>query len=205
MVERKTIADSKREFHRSFPYVIPPLYRRIVDELLVELHLLSHQKSFEANILFNLGLVEVFTTFTQGYEPSKHIDKLFESLCKSNGFDGPRIKNESIKMIERVKGQNKDQLKEILLNDESTKFKANSYYSRLCSIGLLGLIKTINDNSSNTLMKDTIDFSESIGLPQKRIEKDLNLFESNFNKLNQALELLEESIKTEKKKREENV
>ncbi|MFM7434760.1 MAG: photosystem II biogenesis protein Psp29, partial [Vulcanococcus sp.] len=38
-----TVADSKRAFHTAFPHVIAPLYRRLVDELLVELHLLSHQ------------------------------------------------------------------------------------------------------------------------------------------------------------------
>ena len=32
-----TVADSKRAFHRAFPFVIGPLYRRMVDELLVEL------------------------------------------------------------------------------------------------------------------------------------------------------------------------
>ena len=55
-----TVADSKRAFHAAFPHVIAPLYRRMVDELLVELHLLSHQKGFQADPLFAVGLVQVF-------------------------------------------------------------------------------------------------------------------------------------------------
>ena len=42
---RKTISDSKAFFHNDFPYVIPSIYRKIVDEFLVELNLLSNQSS----------------------------------------------------------------------------------------------------------------------------------------------------------------
>ena len=60
MAARQTIADSKRAFHQAFPHIIAPLYRRLADELLVELHLLSHQSRFEANGLFSVGLCTVF-------------------------------------------------------------------------------------------------------------------------------------------------
>ena len=36
---RATISDSKSDFHKEFPYVIPPIYRKLADELLVELHI----------------------------------------------------------------------------------------------------------------------------------------------------------------------
>ena len=68
LAERHTIADSKRAFHQAFPHVIAPLYRRVADELLVELHLLSHQTAFEANNLFAIGLNTVFDRFTQGID-----------------------------------------------------------------------------------------------------------------------------------------
>jgi photosystem II biogenesis protein Psp29 len=67
--ERQTIADSKRAFHQAFPHVIAPLYRRLADELLVELHLLSHQSSFKTTPLFAVGLCTVFDTFSAGYRP----------------------------------------------------------------------------------------------------------------------------------------
>jgi hypothetical protein len=44
--ERQTIADSKRAFHQAFPHVIAPLYRRLADELLVELHLPESSEQF---------------------------------------------------------------------------------------------------------------------------------------------------------------
>ena len=50
---RATISDSKSDFHKEFPYVIPSIYRKLADELLVELHLLSHQKNFKINSIFS--------------------------------------------------------------------------------------------------------------------------------------------------------
>ena len=72
LADRQTIADSKRAFHQTFPHVIAPLYRRLADELLVELHLLSHQKSFQTNALFAIGLTTVFNTFSAGYKPESN-------------------------------------------------------------------------------------------------------------------------------------
>ena len=41
--EKLTVSDSKALFHEEFPFVIPSLYKRIVDEMLVELNLLNNQ------------------------------------------------------------------------------------------------------------------------------------------------------------------
>ena len=99
MNELQTISDSKKEFHRAFPYVIAPIYRRVTDELLVELHLLSHQKEFAINSLFAIGLNKVFEDFMQGYRPKEHIQQLFDALCTCNGFDPNEIKNKSAKTL----------------------------------------------------------------------------------------------------------
>ena len=44
--EKLTVSDSKALFHEEFPFVIPSLYKRIVDEMLVELNLLNSQAEF---------------------------------------------------------------------------------------------------------------------------------------------------------------
>ena len=86
MAASQTIADSKRAFHQAFPHVIAPLYRRLADELLVELHLLSHQSRFEANALFSVGLCTVFDTFTKGYRP-EDADRLHSSVPSAAAMD----------------------------------------------------------------------------------------------------------------------
>ena len=77
-----TVADSKRAFHTAFPHVIAPLYRRLVDELLVELHLLSHQSGFQADGLFAVGLTQVFDSFSKGYKPDQQREPLFSARSR---------------------------------------------------------------------------------------------------------------------------
>ena len=74
------------------PLVISPLYRRMVDELLVELHLLSRQKGFQTDPLFAVGLVQIFDGFSRGYKPERHLEPLFEALCSSSGFDARQLR-----------------------------------------------------------------------------------------------------------------
>ena len=64
------MSDSKEIFHKEFPYVIPAIYRKLADELLVELHLLSHQKDFQINPIFSTGLKKIFEEFTKQKEAS---------------------------------------------------------------------------------------------------------------------------------------
>ena len=99
MSVRATISDSKSDFHKEFPYVIPPIYRKLADELLVELHLLSHQKNFKNNSIFATGLKEIFSKFTSGYKPSEHITKLFDAICNCNGFNPSEINSSSANFL----------------------------------------------------------------------------------------------------------
>ena len=64
--EKLTVSDSKKLYHEKFPYVIPGLYKRIVDEMLVELNLLNHQKEFDQDKIFCIGLTETFKELMKG-------------------------------------------------------------------------------------------------------------------------------------------
>ena len=138
LAEHHTIADSKRAFHQAFPHVIAPLYRRIADELLVELHLLSHQASFQPNALFAVGLNTVFTRFTEGYRPEAHTTGLLSALCSSNGFDAAQLKSQSDRCLKEAAGQSEDAfaawIKEHALEHDA-------HYSRLMGVGLLALLE----------------------------------------------------------------
>ena len=87
-----TVADSKRAFHAAFPHVISPVHRRLVDELLVELHLLSHQQGFQADPLFCVGLVQVFDAFSRGYRPDGLRLPLFDARARPrDSRPGPSV------------------------------------------------------------------------------------------------------------------
>ena len=203
MAASQTIADSKRAFHQAFPHVIAPLYRRLADELLVELHLLSHQSRFEANGLFSVGLCTVFDTFTKGYRPEAQTDGLFSALCSSNGFDAASLRKTSATLIEQAKGKDLDSIKTLL---SSHALQDGAHYSRLMAVGLMRLLQAAAADASSAdsaaLAQQSKELAETLGMPADRVEKDLTLFGSNSERMDQAVDLVQETIAAEKRKKE---
>ena len=78
-------------------------YKRIVDEMLVELNLLNHQNEFTQDYLFCVGLTETFKELMKGYQPEKHFDLLLESLSSSTNFEPQEINEISKKSQKEFK------------------------------------------------------------------------------------------------------
>jgi len=190
---RATISDSKSDFHKEFPYVIPPIYRKLADELLVELHLLSHQKNFNSDSIFATGLIEIFTNFTSGYKPAEHITMLFNAICNCNGFNPIEISSSSELLVKKVKSSTKEDLNQLILTLKKDN-KDNNYYSRINAIGIYKIVNEIpsSDNlKEDDHNKEVINFSELLGYQYKRVEKDISIYKSNIEKMKQALEIIE--------------
>ena len=51
-------------------------------------------------------------------------------------------------------------------------------------------------------LQQSKELAEGLGLPADRVEKDLTLFGSNSERMDQAVELVEETIAAEKRKKE---
>ena len=199
--EKLTVSDSKKLFHEQFPFVIPGLYKRIVDEMLVELNLLNHQNEFIQDHLFCIGLTETFKELTKGYNPEEHLKLLFESLCRSSNFEPNKIQEISNKASEDYKEKS---LKEIsnLLKEKSN---SNLYSSRILNLGVYLIISSANDfeeikdSEKNKIISDIIS---SLNLSVNKAEKDIGIYKSSIIKLQQAKELLEEiKIKEKKEKK----
>ena len=117
--EKLTVSDSKKLFHEQFPFVIPGLYKRIVDEILVELNLLNHQIEFTQDYLFCVGLTETFKELMKGYQPEKHLDLLFESLCSSTNFEANEINEISQKSQKEFKNKSVKDICTLLFESKS--------------------------------------------------------------------------------------
>ena len=211
-----TVADSKRAFHRAFPYVIGPLYRRMVDELLVELHLLSRQNGFQADPLFAVGLVQVFDGFAKGYRPEAQKQPLFEALCSACGFDGPAMRQQhsaalaamgshSVEAVKQWIEQQGKGAPEPIASALASIQRPEFHYSRLMAVGLMALLEQAQGADSMdpaALRSSAHDLGASMGLLRDRLDKDLKLYASNLEKMAQAVELMEETVAAEKRKRE---
>jgi photosystem II biogenesis protein Psp29 len=211
-----TVADSKRAFHGAFPYVIGPLYRRMVDELLVELHLLSRQKGFQIDPLFAVGLVQVFDGFARGYRPPEHKAPLFEALCASSGFDGPQLRRHCTEALAAMGHHSQEEVREWIQHQGegapqpvaatlASIRRPDFHYSRLMAVGLLTLLEqALGDDAMDPLALRQLahEIGASIGLLRERLDKDLALYATNLEKMSQAVELMEETVAAERRRRE---
>jgi len=187
-----TVSDSKKLFHEKFPYVISGLYKRIIDEMLVELNLLKHQNEFKQEELFCVGLTETFKELTKDYKPKDHLDMLFESLCRSSNFEPSKIKEISEDTLKIYKDKSFKEISNLL----KEKRKANLYSSRILNLGVYIVISNSNDfENLDEIEKNKIisEIIKSLDLSVSRSEKDIGLYKTSLIKLQQAKELIEES------------
>ena len=197
--EKLTVSDSKKLFLEQFPYVIPGIYKRIVDEMLVELNLLNHQKEFDQDKIFCIGLTETFKELMKGYKPEKHLDLLFESLCSSTKFDAKEIEEISQKSREEFKDKSSKDILKLL--EEKSNLKL--YPSRILNLGIYIIISNSIDikgkNESET-NKVITNIFEKLNLPINKAEKDIGIYKSSLSKMKQAKELIEELRIKDKRK-----
>ena len=189
--EKLTVSDSKKLFHEKFPYVIPGLYKRIVDEMLVELNLLNHQNEFTQDYLFCVGLTETFKELMKGYKPEKHLDLLFKSLCSSTNFEAKEINEISQKSQEEFKDKTSKDILKLLKEKSNSKL----YPSRILNLGIYILISNCQDlkeKNESDINKMTFDIFEELSLSTNKAEKDIGIYKSSISKLEQAKELIEE-------------
>ena len=214
-----TVADSKRAFHTAFPHVIAPLYRRLVDELLVELHLLSHQQGFQSDGLFAVGLTQVFDSFSKGYRPDQQREPLFTALCSATGFDAGQLRSRAAEAVAQVGRHNLEEVKGWLSNQGAGApapisgllqgvQRPDFHYSRLVAVGLLSLLQRAQGAEAlepQALRSAAHDIGDAMGLIKDRVDKDLSLYASNIEKMSQAVELMEETVAAERRRRERAV
>ena len=216
----RTVSDAKRDFYALHTRPINSIYRRVVDELLVEMHLLSVNVDFAYDPLYALGIVTTFDRFMEGYEPESDKASLFNALCRSvqSSPEQYRSDAESIKAavtgasLEDFKAQFEhlsdatysDGLKGTLAKVASQeKFK----YNRPFGIGLYTLLETVTDEdmlkNKETFEALLKELSGKLNVSEDKLSKDLELYRSNLEKFAQAQEVMKDMLAAERKKREE--
>ena len=198
--EKLTVSDSKKLFYEQFSYVIPGLYKRIIDEMLVELNLLNHQNEFTQDFLFCIGLTETFQELMKGYKPEKHLDLLFDSLCSSTNFEAKEIKKISQKYQEDLKDRSSKDILKLIKEKNDSKL----YPSRILNLGIYKIISNAQDLKGATeveINKIISNIIENLNLSFNKAEKDIGIYKSSLSKMEQAKELIEE-LKIKDKKKE---
>jgi photosystem II biogenesis protein Psp29 len=212
----QTVADSKRRFYAGYRRVIPGLYRRVIDELLVELHLLRRQQGFRPDALFATGLGQVFDNFTRGLEPADQREMLLAALCSATDLDAADLRLQASRLRDMIGQATEEQLKgwleqrgegapeplQAVLRDAG---RPDFHYSRLHAVGLMAMLQDLtggDDQDPEALRSRAREVGLQLGLQQDKLDKDMGLYVSNLEKMAQAVELMEETVAAERRKRE---
>jgi photosystem II biogenesis protein Psp29 len=214
----KTVSDSKRAFFSHYPRPINSVYRRVIEELLVEMHLLSVNADFKSDPIYSLGVVTAFQRLMQGYEPEKDKTLIFDALCKSIDGNPEDYQAQAGALLSLAKNKTPEELVAWLSNPTATDgseniiepikaiaTNSNFKYSRPFAIGLYTLL----EEADTELLKDTakrneiVDrIAEALQISGEKMKKDLDLYRSNLDKMDQLLKVIEDTLEASRKQRE---
>ncbi len=214
----RTVSETKRTFYSFHTRPINTIYRRVVEELMVEMHLLSVNADFKYNPIYALGVVTTFDRFMQGYKPQEDFESIYNALIKSVEEEPQQYRQDAQRLKDLAKnlpvkdlvsnlsqqrlGDDSD-LKALLENiANNPKFK----YSRLFAIGIYSLL----ESSDPEMLKDEKlrnealkSIAEGLHLSDDKLSKDLDLYRSNLDKMAQAAVVMADMIAAERKRREQ--
>ncbi|MCP2727668.1 photosystem II biogenesis protein Psp29 [Limnofasciculus baicalensis] len=224
----RTVSDTKRDFYSHHTRPINSIYRRVVEELMVEMHLLSVNVDFHYDPIYALGVVTSFNRFMEGYKPEADKESIFAALCQAVGgtwqqyrqdaeglllIAGRLYGNDLISWLTSPTSVERSRDVPNTLNAMTTpaigiaqnpKFK----YSRLFAIGLFTLLEqgdselVKNQKELNEVLEQ---ISQALHLPQEKVQKDLELYRSNLEKMAQVQSAMADIIQADRKKREQRL
>ena len=128
------------------------------------------------------------------------------AICSSNGFDAAELRSAAETSLAAASEHSGDDfntwIKEFRLPEQS-------HYSRLMAVGLLALLEAahgeLKGEEAAELRKRAVEISKEIGMPEERVEKDLGIFASSSERMQQAVELMEETLASERRKKEKRL
>lgn len=185
---------------------------------MVEMHLLSVNADYRYDPIYGLGVVTTFDRFMQGYRPEADKSSIFQSLCQALQDDPHKYRQSAEQLqseatsipVETLLSQVKqldsapagaifDALRTVANNP---KFK----YSRPFAIGLYTLLELMDPSlvKEETRRNEALQtLSDALHLSADKMQKDLELYRSNLDKMAQAQIVLEDILKADRKKKEE--
>ncbi|KAG8080134.1 hypothetical protein GUJ93_ZPchr0007g5672 [Zizania palustris] len=205
-----TVAETKLNFLKSYKRPIPSIYTTVLQELLVQQHLMRYKRTYQYDPVFALGFVTVYDQLMEGYPSNEDKDDIFKSYITALNEDPEQYRADAQKMEEWARSQNGNSLVEFSSRDgeieatlkdisERAQGKGNFSYSRFIAVGLFRLLELANATEPTVLDK----LCSALNISKRSVDRDLDVYRNILSKLVQAKELLKEYVEREKKKREE--
>ncbi|MEB3343391.1 photosystem II biogenesis protein Psp29 [Okeania sp.] len=215
----RTVSDTKKAFYNFHTRPINSIYNRVVEELLVEMHLISVNTNYNYDPFYALGVVTAFDRFMQGYSPEEDKISVYNALIEAQEEDPNKYRTDAKGLEDAVRQMSASELLSwICLStnidgtqkwqdylrgiSEESKFK----YSRLFAIGLFTLLEIVDTELIKEKEKRTETLKkvcQALNLPEEKFMKDIDLYLGNLERMSQTLSAMEDTLNAMKKKREQ--
>lgn len=200
-----TVADTKRAFLDKYDRPIPGLYSTVVNELLVQQHLIRFNKQYQYDEIFALGFVSVYDQIAEGLDESvrgpifeAYIDALQEDPKKYRA-DAEALESWATGLTgsEDVKPDAAGTMGQQVLAKVAERVTNGEFaYSKFFAIGLFRLLELTGAKDPKALGAVVA----AVGVRQDMVNRDLMTYKGVLSKMAAAKELMEEYMKREQRK-----
>ena len=206
------VADTKAAFYALYRKPLPAIYNVVLQELLVQAHLVRNNVDYEYDALYALGLSSVLDAVLEGLEGSAgDRDAVFDAFVKSLGEDPARYRSDAAEMAKFAKeAGGADALapsadgsfgQKALATVAARAASGELYYSRVLAVGVFRLLELSGAKDPKALES----LASALGVPQAAVARDLGTYKAVLSKLAAAKELMRELLERERKKQAERL
>jgi len=186
---------------------------------MVEMHLLGVNEDFRYDPIYALGVVSSFDRFMQGYRSQQQQTAIFNAICRAQEADPEQYRQDAERLEAIATQRSVDELiawVQQAANQENSgdnlqsalrAIATNSQfkYSRLFSIGLYALLELADPEvvkDEQRLTKALHQLCATLNVPESKLQKDLELYRSNLEKMAQARKAIADILESDRKKRQ---
>ena len=206
------VADTKAAFYALYRKPLPAIYNVVLQELLVQAHLVRNNVDYEYDALYALGLSSVLDAVLEGLEGAAgDRDAVFDAFIKSLGEDPARYRSDAAEMAKFAKeSSGADALapsadgsfgQKALATVAARAASGELYYSRFLAVGIFRLLELSGAKDPKALES----LASALGVPQAAVARDLGTYKAVLSKLAAAKELMRELLERERKKQAERL
>jgi len=187
---------------------------------MVEMHLLGVNEDFRYDPIYALGVVSSFDRFMQGYRSQQQQTDIFNAICQAQEADPERYREDAKRLEAIAAHKSADELiawvqQAVSLENLGDNLQSSLQaiaknpqfkYSRLFSIGLYTLLElaepeVVKDEQRRTQALHQL--CTGLNVPEGKLQKDLELYRSNLEKMAQARKAIADMLESDRKKRQQ--
>lgn len=199
-----TVSDTKKLFLELYPTPIAALYNTILQELLVQHHLICFGSKFAYDKIYALGFVSVYDGILKDFPGDS--DALFSAYLKSLQEEPEKYREDAASLTEFASSVGG--VDDLLPNASGSGFQQefaqyasgfsekNKVYNKFFAIGMFRMLELASATEPASLEK----LVSSMGIPLAKVTSDLGTYKGLLSKLTKSRELMVEMLEEQRKR-----